>query len=90
MMDEHGVGAGEIWNVPAYSHEEFSGLAPDVFRDAEDLLREWPGTCRDACALARVPFRPGWLGVKTGMLANELGAPVGQALRVVTLRRLSS
>ncbi len=89
-MSEHGAGgaAGDIWNVPPYSHEEFSGIAPDVFREAEGLLGGWPGKCRSACSLARVPFRPGWLGVTTGMLANELGAPVGQALRVVALRRL--
>jgi hypothetical protein len=78
---------GDIWDVPPVPHSEFPAISRDVWREAEALVNGYPGKCRDACRLARRAWGPGWLDAQTGRLANELGAPVGNALRVVLMRK---
>ena len=79
---------GDIWAVEPISQREFSRLPFSAFRLAEPLLADWPGKARDACSLNQQEYRPvGWLNPATAITANELGAPVGQALRVAMLRQ---
>lgn len=77
---------GDIWDVEQYPQSSFHTVAPDVWRAAESLLAGYQGKCKDACQLARRSWGSGWLDPITGAYANELGAPVGQAVRVVLLR----
>lgn len=78
---------GDIWDVPQVLPHEFDSIPADVWREAESLLGGYDWKCRDACHLERRPWGPGWLDAITGLTAIELGAPVGNALRVVLLRR---
>jgi hypothetical protein len=79
---------GDIWDVPPLMHDEFAGIAVDIARDAERELGPWRGKCEDGCRLAGQAFVPGWIAnTRAAIAANELGAPVGQALRVAQLRK---
>lgn len=78
--------SGDIWDVEQYPQSSFHTLSVDVWAEAESLLGDYQGKCKDACQLARRTWGPGWLDSITGAYANELGAPVGQAVRVVLLR----
>lgn len=78
---------GDIWDVPQYPQNLFDTVPVEVWREAEPLLAGYSGKCTDACQLSSRPYEPGWLNASTGSYANELGAPVGQAVNVVLIRQ---
>jgi hypothetical protein len=78
--------AGDIWNVPLFPQSRFAELSADIWHATKPLLSGYWFKCFTALE-STGRTREQWLDAESGRMANELGAPVGQAITVVLLRR---
>jgi hypothetical protein len=79
---------GDVWNVPPFPVGRYPEVTAAEWLAVEPLVqRGYHFKCRSACEMARVPFGPGWANPVTAKLADELGAPVQQAVTVVRMRK---